>query len=179
MKRIFDVDLFFKSLLKKDIYKWVNSKYSKFENPTKSFAQISKELRFIPLIQIMDNEPEGAWVSKKEIGYLYSKKSKLSFIIITSFFHTDKNNDLMENGRYDEWLQPEVLLTYKNFKNKNFKDLPKFLLDYLVKKKILKGNHCNLVNLNNKFKWNKDALIKAFKKCVKAKFEEKRQHYAL
>ena len=161
------------------ITEWIDHPYSKFENPTKSFAHLSKELRFMPLIQIIDNNPDGAWVSKKEIGYLYSKENNLSFIIMSSSFHTDKNNELMEYGRYDEWLQPEVLLKFEKISKKNLSNLSTILINHLLKNKIINKHHCNLVNLNDKFKWNKELLIKIFKDCAKKKFEENKQFFAL
>ena len=57
---------------------WVNPDYSRFENPKKSFNSLSKLLEYTPLIQIIDNNPEGVWISKQELGYLNSKKSVCS-----------------------------------------------------------------------------------------------------
>ena len=87
---------------------WVNPNYSLFENPKKSFNSLSKLFEYIPLIQTIDNNPDGVWIRKQEFGYLSSKKSDISFLITSSFYHGDGHST-------DE---PEPIKIFKKFDKK-------------------------------------------------------------
>jgi len=144
---------------------WVNPDYSRFENPKKSFNSLSKLLEYTPLIQTIDNNPEGVWISKQEFGYLNSKKSNISLLITSSFYHGD--------GHSSE--EPEPISIFNKFDNKKTKELPKILLDILKKRKN-NGirSFTNLVNLNNKFIWDKKLLEVVFKKDLKIRTKSKK-----
>ena len=145
---------------------WVNPDYSLFENPKKSFNSLSKLFEYIPLIQTIDNNPEGVWISKQEFGYLSSKKSNVSFLITSSFYHGDGHS----------WEEPEPISIFKKFDKKKTKELPKILLNILKKRIKNNGIHSltNLVNLNNKYIWDKKLLEVMFKKDLKIRKKSKK-----
>ena len=146
---------------------WIDTDYSLFENPKKSFNNLSKLLEYTPLIQTIDNDPEGVFISKEEFGYLSSKKSNISFLISSSFYHGDGHS----------WEEPKPLTIFKKFDNKKIKELPKILLNSL--KKTIKNQGIyfasNLVNLNNKFIWDKKLLEIAFKEDLKKRKKVKKE----
>ena len=138
---------------------WINSDYSFSENPKKSFNSLSKLIEYMPLIQTIDNDPEGDFISKEEFGFLSSKESNISFLINSSFFHGDGHS----------WEEPQLISIFKKFDKKKIKELPKILLKSLKKITKNKGisSFTNLVNLNNKFIWDKKLLEVAFKEDLK------------
>lgn len=144
---------------------WVNPNYSLFENPKKSFNSLSKLFEYIPLIQTIDNNPEGVWISKQEFGYLSSKKSNISFLITSSFYHGDGHS----------WDEPEPIKIFKKFDKKKIKELPKILLNILKNrfKNNEKYSFINLVNLNNKYIWDKKLLEVVFNKDLKIRKKSK------
>ncbi len=148
---------------------WIDTDYSLFENPKKSFNNLSKLLEYTPLIQTIDNDPEGVFISKEEFGYLSSKKSNISFLISSSFYHGDGHS----------WEEPKPLTIFKKFDNKKIKELPKILLNSL--KKTIKNQGIyfasNLVNLNNKFIWDKKLLEIAFKEDLKKRKKVKKNGF--
>ena len=86
-------------------------------------------------------------------------------MITSSFYHGD--------GHSSE--EPEPISIFNKFDNKKTKELPKILLDILKKKKN-NGirSFTNLVNLNNKFIWDKKLLEVVFKKDLKIRTKSKK-----
>ncbi len=123
-----------------------------FENPKKDFSKISKDFEYIPLIQLI-NDDRSYSSSKNEYGYLYTKKSNISFLI--SGVHADW-------GDGQHMQIPELIMKFKNFNKKKFTQLPKIVLNSLDKREL-----CNIVNFNEKFKWNIKLLKKTFKNSAK------------
>jgi len=146
---------------------WINLNYSSFENPKKSFNNLDKLIEYIPLIQLIDNDPDGVFISKEEYGFLSSKKSNISFIINSYFFHGDSHSN----------EDPQPILIFKKFDKKKQKELPKILLKNFKKKTKNKGilNFSNLVNLNNSFTWDNKLLGVAFKEDSKSRKKYKKK----
>ena len=134
--------------------------YWNFMNPKKSFLHVSKSLNYFPILQIHDNEPGGEWDSAQEFGYLYSKKSDLSFLVNTRYFRSD--ND-----------RPKPINVFKKFNSKNISELQKLTLNFI--KKHNPGGLCNVVNLNDKMKWNFNKLTKLFKNAAKDRNKQKKK----
>ena len=144
----------------------ITPELSLFENPKKSFKSLSKFFEYTPLIQTIDNNPDGVWVSLQEFGYLSSKKSNISFLITSSFYKGDGQS----------WNDPEPIKIFKNINNEKIKKLPNILLNILKNKfkKNEKHSLINLVNLNNKYTWDKKLLEIVFNKDLKIRKKSKR-----
>ena len=144
----------------------ITPELSLFENPKKSFNGLSKFFEYTPLIQTIDNNPDGIWISKQEFGYLSSKKSNISFLIKSSFYKGDGQN----------WNDPEPIKIFKNLTMKKIKELPDILLNILKYKlkKNEKHSLINFVNLNNKYTWDKKLLKIVFNKDLKIRKKSKR-----
>jgi len=147
---------------------WINPEYSSFENPKKGFNNLSKLIEYIPLMQIIDNDPGGVFICKGEFGYLSSKKSNISFLINSFFFHGDGH----------DWQEPQPISIFKKFDNKKIKELSKILLNSLKKtgknEKVIHST-TNLVNLNDKFKWDRKLLEIVFKEDLKSRKKYKKE----
>ena len=123
-----------------------------FENPKKDFSNISKDFEYIPLIQLINDDRSYSY-SKSECGYLYTKKSNISVLI---------NSLHAEWGDGQHIQKPKPIMKFKNFNKKKFTQLPKIVLNSFDKREI-----CNIVNLNEKFKWNMKLIKKAFNNSAK------------
>ena len=80
-------------------------------------------------------------------------------MITSSFYHGDGHS----------WDEPEPIKIFKKFDKKKIKELPKILLNILKNrfKNNEKYSFINLVNLNNKYIWDKKLLEVVFNKDLK------------
>ena len=134
-------------------YMTQEDKYINFLIPKKSFLDISKDLKYIPLMKLIDND--GSYYScDTEYGYLYSAKSNISFIVKSQF-------SIWGDGQESEL--PFPIANFSDFNKKKFSQIPKKLLDSLNKIDTKQGF---IVNFNKSFKWNIKLIKKIFRKSI-------------
>jgi len=137
-----------------DSLDYMDSDYSSFINPKKSFLHISKDFGYIPILQVQDNETSGVWESQTEYGYLYTEKSDLSFLIFSGFYHGDSYSD----------EYPSPLKVFKKFNKKKISELSTFVINHIKKNDELHSH--NTVNLNKNIKWDYKLLNKIFTAAI-------------
>ena len=114
------------------------------------------KITFQPLIQILDHSED--WFSFIDIALYYDKNLRKYYLVYLD--HNTKNYD-----------RPEIIKEYKSLPNNSF--IRKIIFSVLKKKKLpdLKMV-CNMVYLNENFKWNINELVKFFKPFHKYRLKE-------
>ncbi len=114
------------------------------------------KITFQPLIQILDHSDE--WFSFIDIALYYDKNLRKYYLVYLD--HNTKNYD-----------RPKIIKEYKSLPNNSF--IKKTIFSVLKKKKLpdLKMV-CNMVYLNENFKWNINELVRFFKPFHKYRLKE-------
>ena len=133
-----------------DAIDYIDLEFQDFINPKKTFQNISKDFKYMPLARVRDVGFDGEYTYQEEYGYLFTNKSELSFLIVSTF----------HNGAA-EW-NPMPVKLFKKFDVKKIDEVSKLALSRLNKLHD-KDINCN-VYLNKNIKWDNKLLDKIFKK---------------
>tara|TARA_B100001123_G_C15227571_1_gene993792 strand:+ start:108 stop:776 length:669 start_codon:yes stop_codon:yes gene_type:complete len=125
-----------------------------------AFLRLNKcKITFKPIIQILDHSED--WLSFIDIGILFDKNLKKYYLVYSDYNTKD----------YDG---PIIIKDYKSLSNNS--SIKKSIFSVLKKKRLpdLKMV-CNMVYLNENFKWNINELVKFFKPFHKYRLKAYKQ----
>ena len=134
----------------------------------KTFSKIHKSLKYIPLVSVRDTYP-GAAESIIEFSYLYSEKTNLSFLMVYTNYNPSGNTCLFP------------IKCFKKIKKNEIKQFHSLIFNYYDRYRnfysgIGRAGSCNVVLLNNNYKWDLKHVEKFFKKFMKYKKEDEKDY---